>query len=182
MQPATIELQTRQGLVSIRPTREEDAANYRELRLEALRTHPTAFGADYAEDLLRPAEQWQQNVRDGAGGEQGILYVAESSDALIGMTGVYRRDRAKMRHHATIWGVYVRPEWRGAHIADTLIEACVAWSREQQLRVLKLSVVTSNAAAIQCYVRCGFSVYGLEPEAIYHDSVYYDELLMWRRL
>ncbi len=164
MQPATIELQTPRGQVTIRPTREADAEAYRELRLEALRMHPTAFGADYAEDLARPIEQWQQNVRDGAGGQQGILYVAEADGALIGMTGVYRRDRAKMRHHATIWGVYVRPAWRGARIADALIAACLGWSRSataaageaergDQQRLSDLVVMSGTASVSMAWSR-----------------------------
>jgi RimJ/RimL family protein N-acetyltransferase len=58
----------------------------------------------------------------------------------------------------------------------------VGWARAQQLRLVTLSVVTTNAAAIRCYVRCGFSVYGMDPEVIYHDGVYYDELLMVHKL
>ena len=175
-------IDTPRGPISIRPTREEDAAAYRELRLEALRTHPEAFGAAYEESLARPIERWQQNVRDGAGSDLGITYVAEAAGRLIGMTGIYRDDSAKMRHRATIWGVYMRPDWRGAGIADRLIAACLGWARQQQLRLVTLSVVTTNAAAIGRYVRCGFSVYGLDPEVIYHNGVYYDELLMVHKL
>ena len=175
-------IDTPRGSIAIRPTREEDVAAYRELRLEALRTHPEAFGATYEENLARPIERWQQNVRDGAGTDLGITYVAEAAGALAGMTGIYRDNSAKMGHRATIWGVYMRPGWRGAGIADALIGACVSWAHQQRLRLVTLSVVTTNAAAIRCYVRCGFSVYGVDPEVIYHDGVYYDELLMMRHL
>ena len=175
-------IETPRGPIAIRPTCEADVVAYRELRLEALRTHPEAFGATYDEGLARPIERWQQNVRDGAGTDLGVIYVAEAGDTLIGMTGIYRDDSAKMRHRATIWGVYVRTQWRGAGIADALIAACLSWARERQSRLVTLSVVTTNAAAIRRYVRCGFSVYGMDPEVIYHDGVYYDELLMVHKL
>jgi GNAT superfamily N-acetyltransferase len=180
--PMMSTIDTPRGPVTIRPTREDDTIAYRELRLEALRTHPEAFGADYAESLARPIERWQQNVRDGAGADLGVTYVAEAGGALAGMTGIYRDSGLKMRHCGNIWGVYVRPEWRGSGVADALIEACVAWARDKNLRHAKLSVVTTNAAAIRRYVRRGFSVYGVEPAVIYHNGVYYDELLMVRRL
>jgi RimJ/RimL family protein N-acetyltransferase len=182
MQPAMIELQTPHGAVSLRPTREEDAEAYRELRLEGLRTHSEVFGEAYAASLERPPERWQRTVRDGAGSELSILYVAEAGGKLVGMAGIYRIDGAKMRHSGNIWGVYIRPEWRGAGLADALIGACVGWARELELRLVKLSVVTTNTQAICRYVRCGFSIYGVEPEVIYHNNVYYDELLMYRRL
>jgi RimJ/RimL family protein N-acetyltransferase len=183
-------INTPHGDVTIRPTREADAVAFRELRLEALRTHPEVFGADYDESLARPIEFWQERVRDGAGSDLGITYVAVPSSrlrpgadgALVGMTGIYRDNHRKMRHSGMIWGVYVLPEWRGTGIAGALIEACVVWAREHGLRLVKLSVVTTNAAAIRRYVRCGFSVYGVEPEVIYYNGVYYDELLMIRRL
>jgi RimJ/RimL family protein N-acetyltransferase len=173
---------TPRGPATIRPTHEEDAAAFRDLRLEALRTHPEVFGADYDESLARPIEFWQERVRDGAGSDLGITYVAEAGGALVGMTGIYRDNHLKMRHSGMIWGVYIQPDWRGAGVADALIEACIAWARGRGLRLVKLSVVTTNTAAIRRYIRCGFSVYGVEPEVIYHGGVYYDELLMAQRL
>ena len=176
------EPRTDRGQVSIRPTREEDAAAFRELRLEALRGHPEAFGADYAEALARPIEFWQERVRSGAGNDRGVTYVAEAGGALVAMTGLFRGDGPKMRHSATIWGVYVAPDWRGLGIADALIEACIGRAGQLGLRLVKLNVVTTNAAAIRCYVRCGFRVFGVEPEVIFCDGTYYDELLMVRRI
>jgi L-amino acid N-acyltransferase YncA len=81
-----------------------------------------------------------------------------------------------------VWGVYVRAAWRGRRVADRLIEACIEWARPHGVRVAKLAVITSNAAAIRCYLRCGFSVYGVEPQVIHVDGVYHDELLMVRYL
>ena len=121
-------------------------------------------------------------MRSGAGDDRGITYVAEANGALVGMTGIFRHEGAKMRHSAMLWGVYVRPGWRGMGIIDSLIEACIAWARAHAVRQAKLGVVTTNAAAIRSYVRCGFSVYGMEPEVIHHNGVYYDELLMVRVL
>jgi RimJ/RimL family protein N-acetyltransferase len=50
------------------------------------------------------------------------------------------------------------------------------------MRLVKLAVVTTNASAIRCYIQCGFRVYGVEPQVIYYDGVYYDELLMSREV
>jgi RimJ/RimL family protein N-acetyltransferase len=98
------------------------------------------------------------------------------------MAGIARDEAVKMRHNAMIWGMYVRPAWRGARLAGALIDACLAWAGRQRLRVVKLAVVTTNAPAIRCYLRCGFSVYGVDAEVIHHNGVYYDELLMARRI
>jgi len=52
----------------------------------------------------------------------------------------------------------------------------------QEVKIVKLAVVTTNTGAIRCYARCGFQVYGIEPQALCYDSVFYDELLMARTI
>jgi RimJ/RimL family protein N-acetyltransferase len=168
--------------ITVRPAREEDAAALGELRLEALRHHPEAFGADAASHAGQPPEFWVNWVRNRSNGRGGIIYVAVADEALVGMTGLWRNGGAKTHHSGTIWGVYVRPERRGQHIAGRLIDACLEWAGMQGMRLVRLAVVTTNVSAIRCYVQCGFRVYGVEPQVIYYDGVYYDELLMSREV
>jgi RimJ/RimL family protein N-acetyltransferase len=149
---------------------------------EALREHPAMFGGSYAEAEAMPLEEWQGRVQAGLGGARGIIFVAEGGEALVGMTGLIRPESTRLRHAGTLWGVYVRREWRGAGIADALVEACAGWARAAGLRLIRLSVVTENVAAARLYARCGFQVYGVEPEALAHDGAFYDELLMARRI
>ncbi len=173
-------LSTSHGPITVRPATEADAAALGALRIEALRDHPEVFGADLARIVNQPPEYWIDWARDRANGRTDILHVAETGGALIGMTGLHGSDNPKARHSGMMWGVYVRSEWRGQRIAERLIEACVAWARAREMRLVKLAVVTTNAAAIRCYLRCGFTVYGVEPQVIFYDGVYYDELLMSR--
>jgi RimJ/RimL family protein N-acetyltransferase len=63
-------------------------------------------------------------------------------------------------------------------VADGLLAACIDYARRLGLRQLKLAVVTTNASAIRLYLRHGFTVYGVEPEAIFANNIYYDELMM----
>jgi RimJ/RimL family protein N-acetyltransferase len=175
-------LRTPRGDVLIRPTRTDDAAAYRALRLVGLQEHPEAFGADYATSAARPIEYWQERMDNGAGGEHGVTYIADAGGALIGMTALVRNDLAKTRHAGSIFGVYTHSDWRGTGVADALLEACVAYAAVLGLRLVRLGVVTTNASAIRLYQRCGFTVYGVEPEALYVNGIYYDELLMARKL
>ncbi len=168
--------------VVIRPAIAEDLSAYRDLRLEALRNHPEAFGADYAQDAAQPESFWQERLSNTIDNPMGILHLAVADQMLIGMTGIYRINSPKEQHNGNIWGVYVRPDRRGLHVAEALIEACVIWAKAKQLRNVKLKVNAANVGAIRCYSRCRFTVYGVDPDGLFIDSTYYDELLMVRRL
>ncbi len=173
---------TPRGIVAIRPATEADAAALGDLRLAALRDHPEAFGAAYETHLNKPAEFWIDWLRERSGDQVGTIQVAVNDDSLVGMTGLHRGRPPKGHHSGVIWGVYVRPEWRGARISNRLIDACIGWARSRDMRIVKLAVVVSNTVAIRGYARCGFAVYGLEPQSIYHDGVYHDQLLMARHV
>ena len=160
----------------IRHATSSDVDSFRELRLEALKNHPTAFGADYEESAARPNEHWQERLKIDK--DQEALFFAEHDGQLAGMTGIFRGASRKSRHDSTIWGVYVRPQWHGRHISEALIRSCLGWAKEQGLVIVKLAVVTTNQPAIRCYERCGFTTYGTEPKAINYDCLYYDEYLM----
>ncbi|HEY1016642.1 MAG TPA: GNAT family N-acetyltransferase [Herpetosiphonaceae bacterium] len=168
--------------ITIRPCAEGDAAAFRELRLEGLRLHPLAFGADYAHDEQKPLSDWAQRLSQNIANPDQIIHFAEVGGQLIGVTGIYRIGSTKMRHGATIWGVYVREGWRGRGVIDRLLAATLDWARDQGVRVAKLAVTTTNVAAQRAYLRNGFAVYGVEPEVIAWDGAYHDELLMARRV
>ena len=171
-------LSTPHGIIIIRQARESDAEAYRNLRLEGLKNHPEAFSADYVVNEQRPETFWVERIaslRDG-----NMLFFAAHENELVGTCGIYRGDSPKTRHSAYIVGVYVQSEWRGAGIVDELISICLEWAREHEIKILKLGVATTNIPAIRCYARCGFTVYGIEPQAICVNGVVYDELLMTR--
>lgn len=171
---------TARGPVLLRAGTEEDAGAYRELRLEALQNHPEVYSSDYDQALSRPMSFWVERLRAGGTGDVAQMFFAQHGQELAGMCGIYRVDAPRTRHSATVVSLYLRPAWRGMGIAHGLVMACLDWARSCDVRVVKLSVITTNAPAIRLYERCGFSPYGTEPQAIHYNGVYYDELLMAR--
>lgn len=172
-------LETPRGTISIREALPSDVSQYREFRLGALQDSPTAFSADYQVNLNHPMSFWEGRLSFD---EHGIIFFATHENNLIGMTGIRRGESPKTKHSAGIWGVYVRPEWRGLHIAEALIEICIAWAKPCQVNIVKLGVTTTNTSAVRCYERCGFTIYGNEPRALLYEGNYYDDYLMSRSL
>ncbi len=175
-------MDTRQDSVTVRMGVETDAPAYRDLRLEALRQHPTAFGSDYETNRAKPMAHWVERLCFEKPGDGVVLYFAVAGETLIGMCGISHTDAPKGRHSSYLVSMYVRPGWRGQRIAEQLIEACLGWAREHGITMVKLGVTVTNTPAIRCYARCGFQVYGIEPQAIWDDGTFYDELLMARAL
>ena len=162
--------------IIIRNAAISDAALFRALRLEALENHPTAFGSDYTDNALKPAKFWEERLSYNE--DEQTIFFAEQNKQLIGMAGIHRSLSKKNLHSANIFGVYVKPNWRGRQISQTLVKACLEWAKLKSLTIVKLAVVTNNLSAIHSYKQCGFVIYGKEPKALFVDGIYYDEYLM----
>ena len=175
MQPINKSFETTHGAIIIRAALPSDVTQYRELRLFALQDAPTAFSADYQTHLSRPMSFWEGRLNFD---EYGMIFFAEQAGNLIGMTGVRQRESPKTKHSAEVFSVYVRPEWRGLHIAEGLMDLCVQWAKAHEVNILKLGVMATNTSALRCYERCGFKIYGTEPRDVLYEGKYYDLHLM----
>jgi len=177
MQPLNRIVESPRGTINIREAAPADVVQYRELRLFALQDVPTAFSADYQVNLNKPMSFWEGRLNFD---EYGIIFLAEHAGNLIGMTSIRQRESPKTKHSAEIFAVYVRPEWRGLHIAEALIESCIQWAKAREVNTLKLGVMAANTSAVRCYERCGFKIYGTEPRDVFYEGKYYDLYLMYR--
>jgi RimJ/RimL family protein N-acetyltransferase len=170
--------------IQIRPIRPADLPAYKALRLEALQSHPEAFGSDHSEQVNEPDSFWESRIRSSLDGVASRIIVAadDSAGQLAGMAGAFRDEGIKTRHSATLVAVYVAPRYRGHRLADAIIHEILAWCAAAEIRILRLAVATTNVPAIRCYHRCGFQICGLQPDVIRVADTYHDELLMWRRV
>jgi ribosomal protein S18 acetylase RimI-like enzyme len=154
-----------------RLTPEADAAAYREIRLEALRLSPRSFGSDFATESARPLEVFAERLTSSE------VFGAHAAARLVGIAGLLVRSGLKEVHKGYLWGVYVRPEARGAGVARGLANAVLVAARER-VEILQLTVESANAAARGLYASLGFVEYGLEKKALKVDGEYSDEVHM----
>ncbi len=145
------------GAFTIRESTADDAAAYREMRLEALLAHPEAFGSDYAESATRPPSHWLERVSIPHGRERNNLWFAVGPDgALAGMLGVYTESMAKLRHVGTVVSVYTRPAWRRRGVFRALYDAVKERSEAQgDVCGFRLYVERDNARAQATYRSLG---------------------------
>lgn len=151
----------------------DDAATYRALRLRALAEFPDAFTSSAAEEA-NSQEDWaakRLRTRDGH-----VLLGAFIAGELAGTAGLERKARAKERHKAMLYGMFVTPEHSGRHIGrkmvDFLIGTARAWPGLEQVM---LTVTRTNARARRLYGEAGFITFGIEHRAIKVGDAYYDK-------
>ncbi|MGI4795886.1 MAG: GNAT family N-acetyltransferase [Janthinobacterium lividum] len=157
----------------IRRLSASDAAAYRYLRLGGLRAHPEAFGAsgekESAEPLAWVEDRLDRNVIFG-----GLMAAASE---LGGVAGFYVPDSAKQKHKGVLWGMFVQPQARATGLGPALVARVLEHARAT-VEEVRLTVVSTNTAAIRLYERAGFEQYGLERRALKVGGDYYDEVLM----
>lgn len=102
-------------------------------------------------------------------------------DILIGIGGIARDVRVKLRHKALLFGMYVAPEAAGRGIGLAIVEALITEARGF-VSSLHLTLMADNDRAHALYARCGFTVYGREPQSVMQPGGPGDELLMWRAI
>lgn len=156
-----------------------DAERYVRLRRRMLEDAPWAFGASPGDDPASdPAHLRQQLAED----EFAIVAVEEGA-ALVAVAGVMRSPRAKFRHRAAIWGVFVEPSRRGAGLGGAVLGAAIELARSWPgLEWLDIGVSSGSPGAQRLYERLGFAAWGREPEATAWGGERYDEIHMAMRL
>jgi GNAT superfamily N-acetyltransferase len=135
--------------VKIRRIRAEDWSFFRNLRLEALRSDPLAFGSTFEREEALPDEFWKGRSGLPVGGGDEIVLLAEAADGrLLGMAGVFTdKDRVYQ-----VWGMWVAPSDRGQGIAGNFLDEIIAWAHvSNPSRPLCLAVNPDQRAAVRLY-------------------------------
>ena len=160
---------------TVRPLREDEAALYRDIRLEGLRLHPESFGAAFEQESLEPLPFFAARV--AAAGVFGGFRDGQ----LLGVAGFMRETGLKRAHKAHLWGMYVRSEARGTGLARMIVEAVLDHARGR-VELVQLSVTEGNVPARRLYDALGFVPYGIEYHALRVDGRDFDETHMVKLL
>jgi len=158
-------------VIELRPLGPDDAKLYRDIRLEGLTDSPHAFASTLESEEAQPLDTFAARLADD------LVLGAFRGDELLGVAGFYAQPRPKHRHKGMLWGMYVRPQARGAGIGRMLVEAIIRHAR-QHVELLQLLVVSDNLPARCLYTSLGFEEYGIERHATKYHGQYHDDVLM----
>lgn len=147
---------------------------YKALRLEALKSDPTAFGSAYSEEKKLKENEWKRRLNS-------VLFVL-SDNKPVGMIG-HAFYKGHNSHIAYIFGFYVNRKYRGQGIGRELLKSVLdAISKNKKIIKIELSVNTEQVAAIRLYEKNGFLVVGRFKKELKVNNRFFDEFTMEKML
>ena len=164
----------------IRVLAPDDAAAYQPVRLHALQEHPEAFGSSFEDEVSLPPDVVATRLAETP---DGFTLGAWQNDTLVGIVGLHRPTRVKLRHRAGVGGMYIVPRARGLGMGKAMMQALI--NRAPTLKHLEeiiLAVTVGNDAARSIYLATGFEPSHIEKRYIKVGERYYDIEWMTLRL
>ena len=138
-------------MVLVREVIAEDWEALRDIRLEALRNAPEAFGSTYEREAEFAEADWQRRISRG-GNFLGYLPEASATEP-VGLIGGYQEDPDTVE----LVSMYVRPQARGRGVGEALIATVINWAATRNAASVHLWVTETNKPARLLYERCGFT-------------------------
>ena len=110
------------------------------------------------------------------------MFGAWDGDQLVGMAGLGTQTREKIRHKATLFGMFVQESHRKLGFGGQLVDAVLieAISRSH-LQSVQLTVTHGNTAKA-LYEKHGFVEFGVEPFAVNVAGTYMAKHHLWVQL
>jgi ribosomal protein S18 acetylase RimI-like enzyme len=149
--------------------------DFRDLRLAALKSDPSAYGSSFEEEKTLAESEWRRRI-------QSTLF-ALSDDRPIGMIVYVLNKRLKTKHIAEIYGFYVNADHRGEGVGTRLLEHALSLIRRNKRIVkVKLAVNPEQRVAVRMYKKAGFVVTGRVEKELKVGQRFYGMLFMEKML
>ena len=167
-------MNTKQAPFVIERAQAEDAAALLAfLKIVGGETENLSYGA---EGISLDLAAEQDKLRSQAGSINNVRYLAKADGEIIGTASLSRKHK-RMRHRGEL-GICVKRAWWSSGAAPALMDALLAFARENGFEQLNLEVRSDNIRAIRLYEKYGFRKLCVFPGFFKIDGQYIDFDLM----
>lgn len=148
---------------------------FKELRLKALETDPSAFGASFDKESKKLDQWW---IAELTRPETPHFFI-EVGDIYVAMAGVKPVDEEVTVE--MLVDIYVRKEYRVNGFAKVLLQTIERYLKNKGIHELDLIVSKNQHAAVKLYEKSGFVLVN-ETEEKMGDGIIYPCLFMTKKL
>lgn len=168
---------TTDGIVRVGPGQ---AAEFREMRLRALREHPAEYSDSYDDWARLSVDELSEELATSV---DQVVFGQLAQSSLVGNIGLTRYSDEKRRHRGFLWGLYVLPEQRQHGIGRDLVAKALEYAATHlRLHAICAHVNARNDAALELLQWQGFVVLTREECALKVDGVLHDQMLLVRTM
>lgn len=110
-----------------------------------------------------------------------VVLVVEIEGKMVGIAQAEKKLLGQS--HVAKLGIGLAKKARGRHIGKWLMRSIIAEAkRVLKSRIITLTVLSCNQIAINCYIECGFRVFGVLRDGLKHYGRYVDYFYMAKYL
>lgn len=128
---------------------------------------------------LKEESEWLKEQLKKVKKYKSVFLVAEHDNRIIGSTGI---DLGRGRQeHLGIFGIGVKKEFRGLGLGAYLLNKIIGLAKKElrpKLKIIRLSVFSTNKIAIALYEKYGFKKAATIPKQIEYRGKLIDEIVM----
>jgi RimJ/RimL family protein N-acetyltransferase len=124
--------------------------------------------------------EWLGRLLANLENDKDFALVAEVNGKVVANSELSRK--SGYATHVGEIGIAIRAGYRDVGIGTEMLKTLIAHGKEIGLKVVKLSVFSSNPRAKHVYEKVGFRETGRVPKEFFKDGKYADEILMTMEL
>jgi GNAT superfamily N-acetyltransferase len=143
--------------MNIRPANPEEVKDIIKLNTVIFRDLNLQFDPDYDQKFFANETQGQKYFDEALNKKDGHFLVAEENGELIGYAnGGFKEITYRHGKYFEIDNVGVLSQWQGKGVGKQLLEAIIAWAKQQGYTKVYLQSYYKNDKAVQFYKTRGF--------------------------
>jgi GNAT superfamily N-acetyltransferase len=134
--------------------------------------NPVPMGLTLAEEDSRTLEGFRQQL--GAPAPNAAFGIFIDTELVACSAVAWTGSFASSRHKVVLWGTFVKPGMRQRGLGRAVVRRALEHAKQNGARRANLTVYLPNPEATSLYESLGFSVYGVEPEAVELNGICHD--------
>lgn len=162
-------------MISFRKISIEDAEHF--LKLQRTLDLETSYMLLKPEERRSEVSEVIQSILESIHSNSFFIVAVNENEELVGYLSAQRGIYKKINHTAYIV-VGILQKYQGKGIGKQFFSQLNAWTEEEKVIRLELTVMSTNLRAINLYEKQGFQKEGIRKKSIYQNGTFIDEYYM----